>query len=372
MGFSYDFSNGKSDVIYRPDTKQVLDEQSWKEIIKSPDRPGVLPIRMQEEGNTICFYYDISQATNMRAWMSEASQKKQMEMKEKISRMKQTLIASGIPEKEIMSEQKYMYVDDRTEEVQFICIPLKKPRKDEKKNNSGLSEKKLNSIKEDLNMDLPPIPPEPSDDCFIEELTGSQEKSKKGFRNHSKEIPEEKNAFGKMTFNEISEPVLDNSDLYEEMSDRSSEDNEKTGIERAFHSEKVNKNEEEEEKEEEDGTVLLADEGNEGTVLLNILPRVNAKLIRLRTQETFQIEKRECKIGKKSSAVDICIRNNPTISREHCTIYFIDGDYFLEDNGSSNFTYCNDKRVMPGEKVKLSNDCKIQLSDESFVFKKEE
>ena len=66
---------------------------------------------------------------------------------------------------------------------------------------------------------------------------------------------------------------------------------------------------------------------------------------------------------------DICIRNNPTISREHCAIYFEEGEYYLEDKGSSNYTYLNGNRVMPGKKELLEDGDEIRMSDEEFIFR---
>ena len=65
---------------------------------------------------------------------------------------------------------------------------------------------------------------------------------------------------------------------------------------------------------------------------------------------------------------DIIIEENPTISRKHCTIYFENGSYYLEDNGSSNGTWLDDKKIQPEEKVILRNKSKIRFSDEEFIF----
>ena len=69
---------------------------------------------------------------------------------------------------------------------------------------------------------------------------------------------------------------------------------------------------------------------------------------------------------------DICIRNNPTVSREHCVIRFRDGEYYIEDMDSSNYTYLNGIRVMPGHPKKLQEEDRIRLSDEEFIFRKGE
>ena len=79
-----------------------------------------------------------------------------------------------------------------------------------------------------------------------------------------------------------------------------------------------------------------------------------------------------CKIGKRALMTDICIRNNPTVSREHCVIRFHDGEYYIEDMDSSNYTYLNGIRVMPGHPKKLQEEDRIRLSDEEFIFRKGE
>ena len=119
-----------------------------------------------------------------------------------------------------------------------------------------------------------------------------------------------------------------------------------------------------------DATVMLRDDGSEATVLLKARVKPNATLIRLHTQEKFHITTEICKIGKRALMVDICIRNNPTISREHCAIHFEEGEYYLEDKDSSNYTYLNGNRAMPGQKLLLNDGDQIRLSDEEFIFQK--
>ena len=118
-----------------------------------------------------------------------------------------------------------------------------------------------------------------------------------------------------------------------------------------------------------DATVMLRDDGSEATILLKARVKPNATLIRLHTQEKFHITTEICKIGKRALMVDICIRNNPTISREHCAIHFEEGKYYLEDKDSSNYTYLNGNRAMPGQKLLLNDGDQIRLSDEEFIFR---
>lgn len=119
-------------------------------------------------------------------------------------------------------------------------------------------------------------------------------------------------------------------------------------------------------------TVLLRDDGDSETVLLRQPQKIAAKLLRINTQEVFSVTTENCKIGKRALMTDICIRNNPTVSREHCVIRFRDGEYYIEDMDSSNYTYLNGIRVMPGHPKKLQEEDRIRLSDEEFIFRKGE
>lgn len=133
---------------------------------------------------------------------------------------------------------------------------------------------------------------------------------------------------------------------------------------------------------DEDGTVLLMpkedddhhllmpkeDDGEDRTVLLRPAFQIRASLYRVRTGKKIKLDKSVTVIGKSDKRADIVIEENPTISRKHCTIYFDNGTYYLEDNGSSNGTWLENQKVQPEEKVVLRNESKIRLSDEKFIF----
>lgn len=123
---------------------------------------------------------------------------------------------------------------------------------------------------------------------------------------------------------------------------------------------------------DEDRTVLLMqkteDDGEDKTILLRPDFQIKASLHRVRTGKTTKLKKNVTTIGKSKMRSDIIIEENPTISRKHCTIYFENGSYYLEDNGSSNGTWLDDKKIQPEEKVILRNKSKIRFSDEEFIF----
>ena len=99
------------------------------------------------------------------------------------------------------------------------------------------------------------------------------------------------------------------------------------------------------------------------------IPKVNPYLIRVNTDERIMITKQTFKIGKAGMGVDYTISGNGAISRVHAIITGKDGEYFIKDNKSTNHTFVNGKSVDEGESEKLTNNCKIVLGDEEFIFK---
>jgi hypothetical protein len=99
------------------------------------------------------------------------------------------------------------------------------------------------------------------------------------------------------------------------------------------------------------------------------VPKVNPYLIRVNTEERIMITKQTFKLGKASMGVDYSIAGNGAISRVHAIITGKDGEYFIKDNKSTNHTFVNGKSIEEGESIKLTDNCKIVLGDEEFVFK---
>lgn len=119
------------------------------------------------------------------------------------------------------------------------------------------------------------------------------------------------------------------------------------------------------------GTVYLDDfdEGAGETVMLIDRPDGRAYLERLQTRETFHIYKNITKIGKQRATADICLTGNPTFSRQHCTISYSMGIYYIKDNGSLNHTYLDGQMLQPNEGCRLYNNSRIRISNEEFIFR---
>lgn len=73
-------------------------------------------------------------------------------------------------------------------------------------------------------------------------------------------------------------------------------------------------------------------------------------------------------LGRSKRNVDFTISSG-SVSRKHCMIEYIDGDFYLSDLGSSNGTRVNGIKLMEDEKKKLVAEDKIKLGDVVFFFK---
>ena len=99
------------------------------------------------------------------------------------------------------------------------------------------------------------------------------------------------------------------------------------------------------------------------------VPKVNPYLIRVNTGERIMITKQNFKLGKASMGVDYSVKGNGAVSRVHAVITNKDGIYYIRDNKSTNHTFVNGKTLEDGENELLTQDCKIVLGDEEFIFK---
>lgn len=371
MGFSFGRSGRKQVLVYQADKGYELDEDIYYMLREDQLADYVLPFESTIKKNSCRLEYDITACINMRAWLAECSPAEQERTQKIMERARRFLIETGVPEEMLVNEVKYTYINQETGQIQLVCIPLKEKAVKEKR-GLGLFGRK--AVRKEEQLDLPPLPdtlPVPSDDGGMFEDYGRIEKRSQ----------EEMNSrWSEETFAETDE--MEEAEVYiqqeelqkpedDYLDDFSVPEEEEDELLEGMGSQQENYGNPEPEDDNDDNddneTVLLINEDDEGTVLLKTIPRVNAKLVRERTGETFPVVNKESMIGKGSKA-DIHIRNNNTISREHCTISYDAGEYSLEDNKSLNYTYLNGKQLQPGEKAKLESGCEIQMSDEIFHF----
>ena len=126
----------------------------------------------------------------------------------------------------------------------------------------------------------------------------------------------------------------------------------------------------------------LSDQGNmnyETTVLQDEIPMDNGQpfqnvsvfptLYRIKTGETIQVNQNSFVIGSVENSVDYCISGNTNISRKHACIMKFEDGYYIQDLDTTNGTFVNDMRVMPGRYVKVVSGNIIRLAEEEFEFK---
>ena len=67
----------------------------------------------------------------------------------------------------------------------------------------------------------------------------------------------------------------------------------------------------------------------------------------------------EMTIGRdKSNTIRV---DDPLVSRIHCIVHRIRNSWYIEDAGSTNGTWVNDKKILPGKSVRLKSDDVIKL-----------
>lgn len=115
----------------------------------------------------------------------------------------------------------------------------------------------------------------------------------------------------------------------------------------------------------DEATTLLSEDGEETSLLTSGTTGV---LVSQETKEEFYITKMETVIGKERKKVDICIANDPTVSRRHCCITRQNGEFYLSDMGSSNGTYFGGKRLASGQPARLRDGDRFTISDQTFLF----
>ncbi|MCM3664683.1 FHA domain-containing protein [Mesobacillus subterraneus] len=121
---------------------------------------------------------------------------------------------------------------------------------------------------------------------------------------------------------------------------------------------------------EYEGTTVLgvvADEEDEGTTTLGHATR-RPFLLAVSKNEKITIAKDYFKIGRDPMRADFAA-DNKVIGRVHAHVISANGEYFFEDNHSTNGSYVNGVKVSPKEKVKIKHEDKIKLANEEFIFR---
>ncbi|MCR5772068.1 MAG: FHA domain-containing protein [Butyrivibrio sp.] len=124
-----------------------------------------------------------------------------------------------------------------------------------------------------------------------------------------------------------------------------------------------------------DTSILGGGDSNATTVLGSATPQSKrftyyGNLLRRKNGENHVIDKTKYTIGKDSLHVDLCIKDNSAISRQHAVIEARDGVIYITDLGSTNGTFLNGKRLAQGQANEIHYGDTILIADEEFGYRK--
>lgn len=111
----------------------------------------------------------------------------------------------------------------------------------------------------------------------------------------------------------------------------------------------------------------------EATQVLFVPERVTM-ISRANPEERLVINPWNTVIGSSKKQAD-CYLIYPTISRQHARIYYEEGTFYLEDLGSTNGTYLNDRRLKAHERTNLKHQDCVRFAEYTYdisISKKEE
>ena len=91
-------------------------------------------------------------------------------------------------------------------------------------------------------------------------------------------------------------------------------------------------------------------------------------LLRIATNEKIYINKPEFSIGRSATKADYTVTDNSDVSRIHCIIERKNGVSYIRDNASTNGTFVNGQNIAGQKNVFLTNNAKVSLGDEGFIY----
>ena len=91
-------------------------------------------------------------------------------------------------------------------------------------------------------------------------------------------------------------------------------------------------------------------------------------LLRIATNEKIYINKPEFSIGRSATKADYTVTDNSDVSRIHCIIERKNGVSYIRDNASTNGTIVNGQNIAGQKNVFLTNNAKVSLGDEGFIY----
>lgn len=121
-----------------------------------------------------------------------------------------------------------------------------------------------------------------------------------------------------------------------------------------------------------DTTVLHSGFRGEETSVLNYTKAPDTPkqpyLLRIKNGERIPITGSIFRLGKEEKFVDYVIHDNEAISRSHANIISRNGQYFLQDNNSTNHSFLNGQQCISNVELPLQDKASIRLGNEEFQF----
>lgn len=117
-----------------------------------------------------------------------------------------------------------------------------------------------------------------------------------------------------------------------------------------------------------DETTLLVEDEEATTSLDGNYPHYPS-LLRILNDEIIDINKPVFRLGKEKKYCDYFINDNSNISRAHADIITRNNRYFVIDQNSKNKTYINYEELPVKQEIEIHDGDKLTLANEDFIFR---
>lgn len=91
-------------------------------------------------------------------------------------------------------------------------------------------------------------------------------------------------------------------------------------------------------------------------------------VVRAKTGDVINITSKIFRFGVNGETSEYQVSNNPSISRNHATLFVEDRHFFIMDGGSTNGTFLEGTRLQPFRKTEIISGSLFSIADEVFQF----
>lgn len=116
----------------------------------------------------------------------------------------------------------------------------------------------------------------------------------------------------------------------------------------------------------DENTLFIGDHDNENTIYSSQASTNSSEMICLKWQDVDSMKTDQISISKTPFCIgrstDTNYRiDNPKVSRKHCSITILSGQFYIEDLGSSNGTYLNGDKIAPYQKIAIQDGDTLKI-----------